>query len=286
MNKIKDMLQLLKIKHYIKNLVIFLPVIFEKKLNDLHSLEQILVAFAAFCLMSSIIYIFNDIRDIEKDRLHPIKSQRPIASGKISIAVIKKTLVILFLLVGGLSLFLNMPCNLCLWGYFLLNICYSLTLKNIKFIDMICIALGFVLRILTGFYVFMLPVSFSICLMILMASIFFTSSKRLLEFNLALSVEKYRSIARYTNPFMLRSLMYGSAFCSLVAYIFAVITYSKYISYLYLTIICFGLFIGRLLYLVNKPQNHDDPMNFIEKDKTIKIISIVSLIFLAILYMM
>jgi len=286
MNKIKDILQLLKIKHYIKNLVIFLPVIFAKNLNDFVTLGLILKVFIAFCLMSSIIYIFNDIRDIEKDKLHPIKSQRPIASGKISIAVAKKFLIILFLLVGGLSFFLNMPCNLCLWGYFLLNICYSLILKNIKFIDMFCIALGFVLRLLIGFYAVMLPVSFSLCLMIFVTSIFFTSSKRLLEMELTSNIEKCRLFAKYTNIFELKSIIYVSAFISVISYGVAAFEYTQYIQYLYISILFFGLFIGRLLYLANKPQNHDDPMNFIENDKKIKIISVVSLAFLAILYLM
>ena len=281
----KDIFQLLKIKHYIKNLVIFLPAIFTRNLDSFYALYINLKVFVAFCLMSSIIYIFNDIQDIEKDKMHPIKCHRPLACGKISIDAAKKILLILFFVICGLSLFLNLPCNLCIWGYFLLNIGYSLILKNFKFIDILCIALGFVLRLLIGFYAINLFISLAMCLMIFITSIFFTSSKRLLEIKLTSNTKNYRSSARYTNVFELRSIIYGSASLSIITYSITAFEYTHYIHFLYLSIICFALFIGRLLYLVSKPQSHDDPMNFIEKDKVMKIISVGSLIVLALLYL-
>ena len=284
MTRLTDILQLLKIKHYIKNLVIFIPVIFTKNLNDWHTLFVMLFMFAVFCLMSSIIYIFNDLQDVEKDKMHPIKCYRPIASGRIAAGTAKKILVALLLSICCLSFFINTPCNLCIWGYFVLNICYSLILKNFRFIDIFCIAFGFVLRILTGFYVLMLPISFALCLMIFVTSIFFTSSKRLLELKLTSNTKNYHSSAQYTNIFVLNNVIYCSAVLSVIAYCFAVFEYTRYIHYLYISILCFVLFIGRLLYLANKPQNHDDPMNFMEKDKILKIISVGSLFVLAILY--
>lgn len=285
MIKLTDILNMLKVKHYVKNLVIFLPIIFVKHLSNLAEIRQVFLVFISFCLMSSLVYVFNDIQDVEKDKTHPIKCHRPIASGKISIATAKKLLFILLVLIGGLSFSISLYANLCIWGYLLLNICYSLILKNFKFIDILCIALGFVLRILSGFYANMFVISIPMCLMIFVTSVFFTTSKRLLELKLTSNTKNYRSSAQYNNISVLNGVIYGSAFLSIFTYGIITFEYAQYIRYLYISILCFALFIGRLLYLVNKPQNHDDPMNFMEKDKILKIISVGSLIVLAILYL-
>lgn len=79
-----DYLKLMRIKHYIKNLLIFIPLFFSKNILDTYKLSAGLIGFMSFCLISSTIYIFNDICDVEKDRIHLKKKNRPIASGKIS----------------------------------------------------------------------------------------------------------------------------------------------------------------------------------------------------------
>ena len=135
MIKAIDILNMLKIRHYIKNLVIFLPILFIRHLNNFNELQRTFWVFIAFCIVSSVIYIFNDIQDIDKDRAHPIKCHRPIASGKISISMAKKILFAFLVLACCLCFFVNTPCNLCIGGYFLLNICYSLALKKLKYID-------------------------------------------------------------------------------------------------------------------------------------------------------
>ena len=85
MEKIKNYLKLMRIKHYIKNFLIFFPLVFSKKLFEVSSLLNCVLAFAIFSLVCSIVYIVNDINDVEKDKLHPKKKNRPIASGKVSI---------------------------------------------------------------------------------------------------------------------------------------------------------------------------------------------------------
>ncbi|MEG0270409.1 MAG: UbiA family prenyltransferase, partial [Clostridia bacterium] len=81
----KNILKLMRIKHYIKNLLIFFPLIFACKLTDSSMLLTSIIGFCIFCLLSSVIYIINDIFDREKDRKHPTKSSRPIASGAVSV---------------------------------------------------------------------------------------------------------------------------------------------------------------------------------------------------------
>ena len=80
-----DLVRLMRPKHYIKNLLIFVSITFDRDLFDLHVLLQALLGFAAFCLLSSTVYIFNDIRDVEADRQHEVKRRRPIASGAVPI---------------------------------------------------------------------------------------------------------------------------------------------------------------------------------------------------------
>ena len=104
--KIFNYLKLMRVKHYIKNFLIFLPLFFSNNLLNFIKLKNCIWAFIVFSLACSIIYIFNDIKDIEKDKLHPKKKERPLASGKVSIkeAII---LIILFRVNMGIIYFLH-----------------------------------------------------------------------------------------------------------------------------------------------------------------------------------
>ena len=85
MKKIKSLIKLIRPHHYIKNILIFLPIIFGKQLLELSSIKIAIIGAIAFSLMSSIVYIINDIQDVEADRKHETKKNRPIASGKVKI---------------------------------------------------------------------------------------------------------------------------------------------------------------------------------------------------------
>ena len=91
----KKYIKLIRVKHYIKNLLIFLPIIFSQRITDINALTKTLIAFILFCISTSIIYVINDIRDIDKDRNHPKKKTRPLASGEISIKQAIKVIIIL-----------------------------------------------------------------------------------------------------------------------------------------------------------------------------------------------
>ena len=80
----KNYIKLIRVKHWLKNLLVFLPIFFSKNILNTNYLIICLLAFIVFCFASSIIYVLNDMSDIEKDKLHPIKKNRPLASGKIS----------------------------------------------------------------------------------------------------------------------------------------------------------------------------------------------------------
>lgn len=284
MEKLFSVYKLFKVKHYIKNLVIFLPAIFVKELGNTENILQIVKVFFAFCLMASAVYIFNDLQDYPTDKKHPIKCKRPIASGKILPAEAKVILASLLIIIAFLGQYLNAGCNICLWLYFLLNIGYSLKLKNIRFVDIICIAFGFVLRIAAGFNAIYLPLSLEIMAMVFITSVFFTISKRNLEQKFLPDTKSRRQSVQHVRPDLLVKLLYLSAIGSVISYIYVANEYSAYITGLKITIICFVAFIGRLLFLVNKTKSHDDPMNFIVSDKWTKIIAVFSLLILAVIY--
>ncbi|OJU08903.1 MAG: prenyltransferase, partial [Clostridiales bacterium 43-6] len=149
----KKYLKLLRVKHYMKNLLIFLPFIFSGQFFQSHYLASAMIGFFAFSLLSSAIYIFNDIRDAESDRMHPTKKNRPIASGEVS----KRAAYITgaCLLIGAavlhcFTLALQWYAWLFLVVYFVLNLAYSIKLKNVPIVDVAVLVSGFVLRVFYG----------------------------------------------------------------------------------------------------------------------------------------
>ena len=145
-------LRLLRVKHYIKNGLVFLPLFFSKSFSAAEKLMQTLLAFAVFCLLSSAVYIINDIRDAERDQNHPTKRNRPIASG----AVGKRTAaVICALLLAGVCVLIGLTGKgLMVWLvpaiYLAINTAYSMGLKNVPIADIAILAAGYLLRVLCG----------------------------------------------------------------------------------------------------------------------------------------
>jgi decaprenyl-phosphate phosphoribosyltransferase len=179
LNKVKLYLQLARPHQYVKNGFVWLPIFFGLKLGDLWALEQTLIAFGAFCLAAGGVYVLNDLKDIEEDRRHPTKKNRPLASGVIprrGAVIFMAGLLLLAALTGSL---LPKPDFLIILGaYLLLNVAYSFFLKHQAIIDVVCIALGFVLRVLAGGVAAAVPVSHWIVIMTFLLAIFLALAKR------------------------------------------------------------------------------------------------------------
>ena len=154
-------LKLMRPKHYIKNFLIFLPLLFSGKLLDLSNILITLGGVICFSLMASSIYIINDIKDKDKDINHKTKCNRPIASGKISVKNAIIFMFVLLILVTVLVLAMNLSILSIgfLVLYFILNLAYSLGLKNIPLIDIIILVSGFVIRVLFGASILSITVS-------------------------------------------------------------------------------------------------------------------------------
>jgi 4-hydroxybenzoate polyprenyltransferase len=147
---LKALLKTMRPKQWVKNVFVFAALVFDVKLLKLGPLLNTVLAVLAFCLISSAVYLVNDLVDIEKDRQHPTKRNRPLPSGKLSPKVALAAAVAIPLVVIPLSLAFCVPLGLIVGGYFALMLLYSFYLKHVVIIDVMTIACGFVLRVAAG----------------------------------------------------------------------------------------------------------------------------------------
>ena len=175
----KHYLKLMRVHHYIKNFLVFAALACSGQLFHLEKLTAGISAFIAFCMVSSVVYIINDIRDVEKDRKHPTKRKRPIAAGTVSV---KRAwgLAIVLLLVAVVcnSLTFHLASTLLLVLYLVLNLAYSFGLKNVPIVDVTILVAGFLIRILYGAFVTEITISNWLYLTVIALAFYFALGKR------------------------------------------------------------------------------------------------------------
>lgn len=137
-------------RQWTKNVFIFAALVFDKQLFIVDSFLRTLAGFALFCLISSCVYIFNDLADVEADRQHPEKKKRPIASGKLPVNAAWTAGIVFVIAALGLAYWLAPAFAVVVAAYFVLNLAYSLSLKHIAILDVLIISAGFVLRVGAG----------------------------------------------------------------------------------------------------------------------------------------
>jgi len=157
--RVRGMIRTLRPSQWVKNLFVLAPVVFAKHLTHPSIIKSALGAFAIFCLLAGAVYTLNDLVDVKADRVHPVKRYRPIASGRVPVPVAKAMAVGLVAIAIGGSLLGPWEFALTAIAYFALNLAYSFGLKKIAYLDVGCIALGFVLRVLAGSFAIKAPPS-------------------------------------------------------------------------------------------------------------------------------
>lgn len=178
MKQIGAIIQLIRVRQWIKNVFLFIPIFFAGEIFDTEKLLNVIAGFFIYSICASAVYILNDIRDIEADRIHPQKSKRPLPSGSVSF-VTAYILFIIFLSVGLLLSYYIDPYFFCIIVfYILLNIAYSLGLKKISILDLMIVSVGFVLRVIAGGVVADVPISHWLIIMIFLLSLFIVLAKR------------------------------------------------------------------------------------------------------------
>jgi 4-hydroxybenzoate polyprenyltransferase len=137
-------------KQWIKNIFVFAPLVFDKKLIELHYLGRTIAGFLLLCAISGTVYIINDVADADKDRQHPKKRKRPIASGQLSTRAAAGAAIVILLIALPLAFLLDPIFGGIASGYLLMQIAYSFWLKHVVIIDVMIIASGFILRVAAG----------------------------------------------------------------------------------------------------------------------------------------
>lgn len=188
--KLFKFLRLIRVHQWIKNVFVFIPLLFSLHLFDKDYFITTLLAFLVFCLASSAIYVINDLVDIESDRAHPVKKDRPLPSGAISQNAAIITASLLLVLVFWLMMYFNWEFILLVMAFVVLNVLYSFWLKNVVLLDVFSIAAGFSIRVLAGAFVIQVPISSWLLLTTMFISLFLGVMKRRSE--LVLVTEKQR----------------------------------------------------------------------------------------------
>ncbi len=172
------LLESLRPKQWIKNLSIFAAIIFSQNLHDFNLLLITCWAVLIFCLLSGSIYLINDVFDREKDRQHPLKRKRPIPSGRLSPRTAITTSIVLSLFCLLSSFYLRLEFGLVALAYFVLSALYSWQLKHIVILDVMVIAIGFVLRVVSGAVVINVEISSWLLICTILLALFMALSKR------------------------------------------------------------------------------------------------------------
>lgn len=202
----KECIKLLRVKHYIKNLLIFIPMFFGGVIFNKDKLLCGILGFIVFCMVSSAIYVINDLQDIEKDRKHPTKKNRPLASGKIKPQQGIVLMIVCLCIAGIISVILKNYSALGLMIlYFILNIAYSMGLKNKPIIDIAILASGFVIRIFYGGAITDVTISKWLYLVITVGSLYMGLGKRRNELK---KQSETREVLKYYNVAFLDKNMY------------------------------------------------------------------------------
>ena len=277
-------LKLIRIKHWIKNILIFIPLLCSGLINYNNVIDCI-IGFFAFSFASSFIYIINDIKDIEKDKLHPTKKNRPLASGKVK----KSTAIYIAIFLITLSIASNFLINnsifnlslYLLFAYIIINILYSFGLKNIAIIDIILLASGFILRVYYGASIINVEVSDWLFLTILSGSLFLGLGKRKKKL---ITSEKSRKVLQEYNEAFLDKFQYVTLGLMLVFYSLWVI--EQDIKYLSFTIPLIIILFMRYCLIIEK-SDEGDPTTILYQDKFLMLLSLLygisMIIFLVIL---
>ncbi len=269
-------LQLIRVHQYTKNLFVFAALFFSGAFIDTQKISQCLIAFICFCLIASSIYIINDIKDIEKDKLHPEKKTRPLAAGTISLIHAKIICIVLMMSSFSIAFLSSHLLFIVIAIYFVLNIFYCFGGKNISIVDVFIISIGFVLRAIAGGVVTGIELSHWLIIMTFLLALFIAFAKRrddvLIEEQSGLQMRN--SISGYTFEFIstVSSILIAVLIVCYVMYITSpeVITrFNNKPIYLSLLFVLIGLI--RYLQISIVENNSGSPSKLILKDRFLQL---------------
>lgn len=268
-SNVVNLLRLARPVHWVKNGFVLAPALFTLDTQGSSSIVSALLAFAGFCLAASFVYVVNDLKDVEYDRLQPAKRDRPLASGSVSL----RSAIVLAGICGAgsvsICLFLTWRVGLVLGAYVLLNFLYTFKLKDVVLLDVMTIAAGFMLRVAAGAAAIGVAVSPWMIHTTFFLSLFLGFSKRRNELVSVASRHRRRVLREYSESFL--NLMLA------ISLSLTIVTYSLYViqpvvvahtrgdGLLYtVPVVVYGLL--RFLYLVVKRKQGGDVAEVVVED--------------------
>ncbi len=269
---LRELFKSLRPQQWLKNLFIFAPLIFSENIFDRSLFLRTLLAFGIFCLLSGALYILNDLKDLEEDRRHPIKSKRPLARGELK----KRQAIAGFVILSFISLLLAEVVNteflwICLI-YFILQMAYSFSLKHVVILDVFIVAAGFFLRVIAGAVAIRVQISPWLLICTTLLALFLALSKRRHEIILLdKEAMNHRRILREYSPYLLDQMISVVTASTVIAYCLYTIsgdTIEKFgTNKLILTVpfVLYGIF--RYLYLIHQRAEGGTPETLILKDR-------------------
>ncbi|MED4601075.1 decaprenyl-phosphate phosphoribosyltransferase [Paenibacillus validus] len=262
-------LALMRPRQWTKNLLVFAALIFSIQQADMHMLGQALVGFVLFCLVSSCVYVLNDYVDRERDRMHPEKKNRPLASGAIHPQAALLFGFVLLTCCLMLAFRFQVAFGLVLSAYFCMNVLYSLRLKHVVIVDLLIVASGFVLRAVGGGLVIGVPLTpwFLLCTMLL--ALFLAIGKRRHELALMQNgMGSHRKVLDSYSMEMLNQMSGIVTTATIMSYALFTFTSGHTIQLMWtLIFVLYGVF--RYLYLIHMEGKGGRPEKLLLEDKHI-----------------
>ncbi len=254
-----------------KNLVVLAALAFSKHLFEEDALLRAVGALLIFCALSGATYLLNDLVDLEQDRLHPLKRLRPLASGSLPVSLARAAFLTLTLLALAASLALGGRFALAAAGYLALSVAYSFALKHVVILDVLAIAVGFVLRAVAGALAIAVVFSDWLLVCTVLLALFLALAKRRHELVSLGDAASHRRILAEYSPYLLDQMISVATASCLTAYAFYTLapeTIEKYrTDRLSLTIpfVIYGIF--RYLYLVHRKEQGGNPSDLLLTDR-------------------
>lgn len=275
--RIVEYLKLCRINQWVKNLFIFAPMFFAFQYPDQGAVVNAILAFIGFSFIASAIYIVNDWKDIEVDKLHPTKKNRPLAKATVSPK--EAAALFAFLLIAGLSIYIYisaLSATLLLIFYFFLNIAYSMRLKQIPIVDITIVATGFIIRLFIGSIVTNAILSYWIIIMTFLLALLLVTGKRRHDVLIyeTTNQQMRKSIAGYNIEF-LNSVIVIIVSTTIICYLMYTISpevVQRNGEYLYLTSLFVFLGFFRYLQAIFVEKKGDSPTKLLTRDRFLQIV--------------
>jgi 4-hydroxybenzoate polyprenyltransferase len=267
-----DVFAALRPEQWTKNLIVFAAVIFARRMFDVNALLASGAAFGVFCALSGVVYLVNDVMDRETDRRHPLKCRRPIASGAVSVPLALVTAVVLAAVSLMAAWWVGPLFGAIATAYLALMSIYSTLFKRMVILDVLSIAIGFVMRAIAGGVVIPVPISQWLLVCTILLALFLALAKRRHELVLlADGATEHRAILAEYSPYLLDQMISVVTASVVTAYVFYAIspeTELKFGTSLLGLTIPFPLYgIFRYLYLVHQRKEGGSPAAMLLNDR-------------------